>query len=156
MGRWCPQRNCTAASASYLITWRRRDGRALRVRSKARLLTSDGVLTIMRVTRAHRYAGSVPALARALLVALALGLATGPLAGQTITLNVSDSARVFVAPSAKLTVPMSVDLTAAGALNLASLQAGLTWGASRLTFDSIRVVPSTGFSLTPNTANAAS
>jgi alpha-tubulin suppressor-like RCC1 family protein len=91
-----------------------------------------------------------------LAVGLSLAACSAPLAAQTITLNLSDSARAFVAPNAKLTVPVSVDLTSAGALNIASLQAGLTWGASRLTFDSIRVVSSTGFSLTPNTGNAAS
>src|ERR1035437_5702803 len=91
----------------------------------------------------------------AVLGALVLGGATARLVAQTISLNLGDSARVFVAPSAKLIVPLSVDLTAASPLNLASLQAGLTWGASRLTFDSIRVVPSTGFALTPNTTNAA-
>src|ERR1035437_2126197 len=91
----------------------------------------------------------------AVLGALVLGGATARLVAQTISLNLGDSARAFVAPSAKLIVRLSVALTAASPLNLASLQAGLTWGASRLSFDSIRVVTSTGFALTPNTTNAA-
>jgi hypothetical protein len=110
----------------------------------------------VRLSRLPGYIAAQPStLATALVLGLTVIVSALPLAAQTIALNVSDSARVFVAPSAKLTVPVSVDLTAAGALNLASLQAGLTWGASRLTFDSIRVVPSTGFSLTPNTGSTA-
>src|ERR1035437_8408271 len=109
----------------------------------------------MRITNSRRSDGNLPPVARAAVVAFALCVSAVSLAAQNITLNLSDSARAFVAPNAKLTVPVSVDLTSAGALNLASLQAGLTWGASPLTFDSIPVVPSTGFALTPNTTNAA-
>ena len=86
-----------------------------------------------------------------LLLASALSLAA-----QSVGVNVGDSAHVIVPPSAKLAVPVSVDLSSAGALNLASLQAGVTWGASQLTFDSIRVAPGSGFTLTPNPASVAS
>jgi alpha-tubulin suppressor-like RCC1 family protein len=92
------------------------------------------------------------AVARALTFLAAFSSAV---AAQTISVNPGASASVNVAPNGKLTVPVVVDLTSAGALNLASLQANLTFGQARLTFDSIRVVGATGFSLTPNTANAA-
>jgi pimeloyl-ACP methyl ester carboxylesterase len=92
----------------------------------------------------------------AVVVAFTFGGINVPLAAQSVGVHVGDSARVVVAPSGRLTVPVSVDLSTAGALNLASLQAGVTWGASQLTFDSIRVAPSSGFTLTPNPANAAS
>ena len=83
-----------------------------------------------------------------------LGVAT-PLAAQTIGLSVLDSATVYVAPGAKLAVPLRVDLSSAGTTTLAALQGALTWSASRLTFDSLRVASSTGFSLTTNTAGAS-
>ena len=92
----------------------------------------------------------------AVFVALCISAFSVPLGAQTITLNVSDSVRVLVAPSARLALPVSADLTSAGALNLASLQAGVTWGASQLTFDSIRVAPSSGFMLTSNPASVPS
>jgi hypothetical protein len=87
---------------------------------------------------------------------LACLVAATPLRAQSIGLLVGDSARVFAAPGAKLAVPLKVDLAAAGSANFAALQAGLAWGAARLTFDSLRVASSTGFSLTANTASASS
>ncbi|MBU6367598.1 MAG: BspA family leucine-rich repeat surface protein [Gemmatimonadetes bacterium] len=75
---------------------------------------------------------------------------------QTITVQMGDSSRVIVPPGSRLAVPLRVDLTAAGsALNLASLTGTLSWGASRLTFDSIRVNAATGFTQTINSAGAA-
>ena len=109
----------------------------------------------MCVMHSNGSGGNLLTAGRALLVALALCGLAAPAASQTIALNVSDSARMIIAPNAKLAVPVSVDLSAAGVLNLASLQAGVTWGASQLTFDSIRVAPSSGFTLTPNPANVA-
>jgi hypothetical protein len=83
-----------------------------------------------------------------------LGLAS-PLSAQTISLSVFDSATVHVAPGAKLAVPLRVDLSTAGTTTLAALQGALTWSASRLTFDSLRIASSTGFSLTTNTAGTS-
>ena len=81
---------------------------------------------------------------------------TAPLSAQIIGLSVLDSASAYVAPGARLAVPLHVDLSAAGTTTLAALQGALSWSASRLTFDSLRVVSTTGFSLTANTASAAS
>jgi hypothetical protein len=68
----------------------------------------------MRLTYSNGSAWSLPVVAHAFFVALTLVVAAAPVAAQTITLNLSDSARAFVAPNAKLTVPVSVDLTSAG------------------------------------------
>ncbi|HYV96983.1 MAG TPA: Ig-like domain-containing protein, partial [Gemmatimonadaceae bacterium] len=80
--------------------------------------------------------------------------AAGPLvatsAAQTIGVNVGASASVIVAPGAKLTVPIVIDLTNAGAVNIASLQATLSWGTAQLTLDSVRVVTATGWTFLPN------
>jgi hypothetical protein len=80
----------------------------------------------------------------------ALAIPAGSVHAQRIAFSVGDSTRVTVAPGAKVAVPISVDLSAAGSATLASLQAGLAWGSTRLTFDSLRVAAATGFSLTPN------
>ena len=101
------------------------------------------------VTRSLR---RVAALLGALLGAL-LPL-PAPLAGQTIGLQWGDSARMAVGPSSKVAVPLRVDFSAAAGANLAALQAGLTWNPARLTLDSIRGVPATGFSLAPNLSAA--
>jgi hypothetical protein len=90
----------------------------------------------------------------AMLLTVALTGLAGPLSAQTISVSILDSATVYVAPGAKLAVPLRVDLSAAGTTTFAALQGALTWSASRLTFDSLRVVSSTGFSLTANTASA--
>ena len=73
---------------------------------------------------------------------------------QSIGLQAGATAQLNVAPNAKFAVPINIDLTNAGAANIASLQTLLSFGQTRITFDSIRVVAATGFSLTPNTANA--
>jgi uncharacterized protein YjdB/alpha-tubulin suppressor-like RCC1 family protein len=78
-----------------------------------------------------------------------------PLRAQKIGVNVFDSAKVSIAAGAKLAVPIRIDLLRAGTLNLASLQAGVSWNADRLTFDSIRVVSSTGFAQTANTSGTS-
>jgi hypothetical protein len=93
----------------------------------------------------------------ALLAALLVGVGGGgPLGAQSIGVQVGDSARVVVAPGAKVGLPLRVDLAAAGStLNLASLTGTLTWGPARLTFDSIRVNAATEFTQTANTAGAA-
>ena len=80
----------------------------------------------------------------------ALSIPIGSVRAQRIAFSVGDSTRVTVAPGAKFAVPIGVDLSGAGSATLASLQASLAWGSTRLTFDSLRVVAATGFSLTPN------
>ena len=58
------------------------------------------------------------------------------------------------APGTKLAVPVQVNLTGADAMNVASLQATVTFAPSRFAFDSIKVASSSGFSMTSNTAGA--
>jgi alpha-tubulin suppressor-like RCC1 family protein len=94
--------------------------------------------------------------ARAALVSAAcvtlLGLAA-PLSAQTIGVYVGDSARIELAPSAKLTVPLRADLQSAGGASIASLQGRLGWSSSRLTLDSIRAI--SGWTLTANQDSVA-
>jgi uncharacterized protein YjdB len=83
-----------------------------------------------------------------------IGIAAQTAHAQSISVGAGDSARVVVAPGARLAVPVRVDLSSAAPLTLASLQADVRWNSARLTFDSVRVVASTGFSQTANTASA--
>jgi uncharacterized protein YjdB len=83
-----------------------------------------------------------------------IALAANTAHAQSISVGAGDSARVVVAPGGRLAVPVRVDLSAAAPLTLASLQADVRWNSARLTFDSVRVVASTGFSQTANTASA--
>jgi uncharacterized protein YjdB/alpha-tubulin suppressor-like RCC1 family protein len=83
-----------------------------------------------------------------------IALAAQTVHAQSISVGAGDSARVVVAPGARLAVPVRVDLSSAAPLTLASLQADVRWNSARLTFDSIRVVASTGFSQNANTASA--
>ena len=88
-----------------------------------------------------------------------LGLACAPLAtgrAQTIAVNAGSSTVANLAPGGKLTVPVIIDLTNAGATNIASLAAGISWGAGQLAFDSIHVAGAIGWAFSPNTSNAAS
>ena len=88
----------------------------------------------------------------AALVAIIAATPCAASAQNVITLR-ADSARRFVAPSGKLAVPVSVDMSAAGGTNLASLSAGVAFGTSRLTFDSVKAA---GFGVfSPTTTNAA-
>jgi len=89
---------------------------------------------------------------RALLPLALVLLLPGAIHAQTIGLALGDSARLRVATGSKLSVPVLVDLDNAGSLDLASLQATVTWGGGRLTLDSIRVAPTSGFTLTSNVA----
>jgi hypothetical protein len=76
-------------------------------------------------------------------------------ASQTVGVNAGSTGAVAIAPGAKLTVPIIIDLTSAGAVKIAALQTGITWGVARLTLDSVRVAPVAGWTITPNIANAA-
>ncbi|MDB4908589.1 MAG: metalloendopeptidase containing Ig-like domain [Gemmatimonadetes bacterium] len=89
------------------------------------------------------------------LVACAL-LLPSIVGAQTITLKAGSSPTMSVAPGAKFAVPVIVDISAAGAVHIASFQTGMTWGSGRLTLDSLRTQAGTDFSVTPNLANAAS
>lgn len=73
---------------------------------------------------------------------------------QSIALNVSDSTRITIAPNSSIAVPIRVDLSSAGARNLASLQSRLAWGSASLTLDSLRADAASGFELTTNLSNA--
>ncbi|MBU6367947.1 MAG: hypothetical protein KJT01_17160, partial [Gemmatimonadetes bacterium] len=79
-----------------------------------------------------------------------------PLPAQSIAIQVGDSARLTVAPGARVGIPLRVDLSAAGStLNLASLQGTMAWGTTRLTFDSVRVNPATDLTQTVNATGIA-
>lgn len=84
-----------------------------------------------------------------------LGLMLCATAGQaqTIGLVVGDSARVELAPGAKLTVPLRADFRSAGGLSLAAVQGRLTWASARLTLDSIRAI--SGWTITSNQDSVA-
>ena len=82
----------------------------------------------------------------AALVAAAL-LSPRGLAAQNIDLQLGASHTAMVVPNGKLTVPVVVNLAAAGAANITSLSSGMAWGGSKLTLDSLRVV-SPGWSMT--------
>jgi hypothetical protein len=92
----------------------------------------------------------------AFLLALAASLAAGTRAhSQTLGINVGDSARLVVAPGARVAIPLRIDLASAGAaLNLASLQGTFSWGTARLAFDSVRTA-NADFTVTSNTTGAA-
>ena len=68
-----------------------------------------------------------------------------------ITVTAGAAASVLLGQSARLTVPVIVDMTSSGSSNLASLAVGVTWAAGRLTLDSIRA--GTFGSLTSNSAS---
>ncbi|MBU6367596.1 MAG: hypothetical protein KJT01_15390, partial [Gemmatimonadetes bacterium] len=91
--------------------------------------------------------GRVTPRATRLLATLAmLGAASPALAGaQSIGIQVGDSARVVVNPGATVQVPLRVDLSAAGALNIASLNGNLGVTGSGLV--------ATGWSVASNEAS---
>ncbi len=118
-------------------------------------MTDSSVVPPRRLLRTPRAILPRRAVASMLAVMVAVVLPVVSLHAQRIAFSVGDSTRVTVAPGAKLAVPIGVDLSVAGSATLASLQAGLTWGSTRLTFDSLRVAAASGFSLTPNLAGAS-
>ena len=89
-------------------------------------------------------------------VAIAVLSFSASASAQSIGVLLGDTRQVQVAPGTSLRVPVNIDLGNAGPTTLASLQAGVTWDASRLTFDSIRVVSSTGFSQSANLSAVSS
>jgi hypothetical protein len=71
---------------------------------------------------------------------------------QAIQVNAGASTSAFVAPGASLAVPIIIDRPNGGAIGLAALQATLTWNASRLSFDSLRLGGLVGWTLNTNLA----
>ena len=95
---------------------------------------------------------------RSLQVALLATAAAGGLAtvsAQTIGINLGASGSLTVAPGANVTVPVIIDISSAGSQNVVGLQGAISWNPARLVFDSIRVVPSSGWTLTPNDLGSA-
>jgi formylglycine-generating enzyme required for sulfatase activity len=92
-----------------------------------------------------------PRFAVAALSGLAVALMTGatPAHAQAVDVFLGDSARTRVVPGTRLTVPVTVDLTARGALTVASLQGSLRWTVPALRLDSIRAA-APGWSVTAN------
>src|SRR5262249_16004967 len=93
---------------------------------------------------------------RTLVAGLVSAAPFAPVSAQTIGVNAGSTGSMIIAPNAKITVPIIVDLSSAGALTIAGLQSNMSWGNTRITLDSIRAVTIAGWSFTPNTANAAS
>lgn len=88
------------------------------------------------------------------LVTAALLAAPVTLCAQTITIRAGSAARTQAPPGTKIEVPIVADLSTAGGTILASITTGVSWGASRLTLDSVKTA---GFgTLTANTTNAGS
>ncbi|MDB4913780.1 MAG: hypothetical protein JWM95_1424 [Gemmatimonadetes bacterium] len=90
-----------------------------------------------------------------LLAVALLGLVgSGPLLSQPVITVRAGTGGSTVAPSGtSIAVPMVIDMSGAGGTVLASLSATVSWGATRLTFDSVRA--GTFGSVTANTTNAA-
>ena len=59
--------------------------------------------------------------------ALALQFSTDSLAAQNITTSLGENRQEILQPSAQITLPVLVDMTNAGTLDLASLQLRVTW-----------------------------
>jgi alpha-tubulin suppressor-like RCC1 family protein len=77
---------------------------------------------------------------------------------QTIGLSVGDSARVHIAPSARLIVPVRINPGTTSLTLASTLKASLTWNAGRLTLDSLRAASTAGYSLfafTPDIAGGS-
>ncbi|MDB4917107.1 MAG: hypothetical protein JWM95_4751 [Gemmatimonadetes bacterium] len=99
---------------------------------------------------------STSALVRVLAVAgLAAAAPVDQLHAQTIAIAAGAAASTVVLPGGKVTVPVIIDITNATTTNIASLASAITWGASRLTLDSLRVVPALGWTFTPDLTGAA-
>ena len=83
-----------------------------------------------------------------------VGVAIPSAQAQTVLLRGGATLRTQVAPGAKVAVPVVIDLSGSAGTNVSSLTMGMSWGTSRLTFDSLRA--GTFGSLTSNTGGAAS
>ena len=111
-------------------------------------------MPLPNICRLPRGARPVSPLVKPLLAALLAISTASPLAAQRIGLAVGDSARMQFSGAEKIAVPVRVDMSAAGGGNLAAFEASLSWGATRLTFDSLRAAGASGLSVTTNSSNA--
>ncbi len=103
-------------------------------------------MTLGSRTRTHRWA-----IARTLIAA---GLiASNPLGAQSIAVNAGIAVSARVLPGSKITVPVNVDITNAGAASIASLATGMTWNPNRLQLDSIRPLPELEWAFSSNTTD---
>ena len=121
-------------------------------------LAEQPLFAVSPVQRSPAYPTTLSTLLRRTALPLLAGAgiaAFAPLRAQTIAVNASSSASTVILPGARLTVPVVIDLTNSGATTIASLASAISWNASRLRFDSLRVVGALGWSFTPNIAAAA-
>jgi hypothetical protein len=72
------------------------------------------------------------------LAALCIGVSSPAAEAQTIGINLGATPKIVVAPGAKITVPIIVDLANVGADTLQTLEAALRWSVGTLTLDSIK------------------
>jgi hypothetical protein len=79
-----------------------------------------------------------------------------PLPAQAVAVQVGDSARLVVSPGTRVGIPLRLDPSSSGgALALASLSGTLAWGSERITFDSVRVNSTAGFTQNANASRAS-
>jgi alpha-tubulin suppressor-like RCC1 family protein len=92
---------------------------------------------------------------RFLIVSVLIIGAVSPLraSAQTILVRAGEIPNLRVSPGSSLRVPISLDLTRSGAVNIAALQQRVSWDA-HLRFDSIRVVGGRDLTFTANTTGA--
>ncbi len=80
--------------------------------------------------------------------------AQGQLYTQAVIVAPSGGGRTFVAPGAKFSVPLVIDMSVAGSLDLTSLRSYYSWSPSVLTLDSVST--GTWTSISPNLGGVAS
>lgn len=83
-----------------------------------------------------------------------IAIPSGCAGAQSIQVNAGTSPAVRVLPGGRLAVPIIVDLSSAGPINLAALTVGLNWGPGALSLDSLRAAPGLGWAFTPSTGGA--
>src|SRR5438045_91597 len=90
------------------------------------------------VTRCNARRSCAPGAVARFLLASALTAAAHVAGAQRIVVGAGATNTTIVAPGTVFSVPIVVDMTAAGGTNFASFSAGLSWGAGRITLDSIK------------------
>lgn len=73
---------------------------------------------------------------------------------QSIPVNAGTAPNIRVLPGARFVVPISVDLSNAAPMDIASLTTALSWGTPQLSLDSLRAAPNLGWQFTANTSGA--
>ena len=106
----------------------------------------------LRWTAADGFSARARLFVLALLCAVTLPPAR--LVAQTIGINAGASQSTVVLPNGRISVPVIIDLTSAGAANIASLESAIGWNAAGMVFDSIRVNALTGWAFSANLINA--